>query len=207
MNHAPLPLAQRPRRFLRAEDGASTIPAVLFLPVLFMLLFSSVELGLLSLRQELLGRGLDQTVRLLRVAADTLPADNNEALVALKKSVCGNIGFIQNCMEDLTIELFAVTRNDVITVSATGVATVTRDWFSSGRGTRPSCTDRNLTPPPVVTLDRSVNGQLTLVRACLKIDPIMPFYGIGGMLHKDANDMVALIASTAYVREPVAPGN
>ncbi len=95
MNHAPLPLAQRPRRFLRAEDGASTIPAVLFLPVLFMLLFSSVELGLLSLRQELLGRGLDQTVRLLRVAADTLPADNNEALVALKKSVCGNIGFIQ----------------------------------------------------------------------------------------------------------------
>lgn len=188
-------------RFARAENGASTIPAVLFLPLLLSIMFSSVEIGLLNLRQVLLDRGLDQTVRILRLGQAVLPADQTQALTMIKRSICTNIAFVQSCMQDLTVEIFEVDRQ--ITVSGTTKnPIVTRNWTSSGRGTKASCTDRNLTSPPVTTLNRATPDDLMLVRACLKVNPVMPTYALGSILVKDSSDMVALVSTSAWVREP-----
>lgn len=188
-------------RFVRSEDGATTIPAILFLPLLLAIMFSSVELGLINLRQLLLDRGLHETVRILRIGEAVLPVDQNEALLTIKRSVCKNIGFIHSCMDDLTIEILQVDRE--ITISGTlANPVVTRNWQSTGAGTSATCTDRNLSAPPTVTLNRAAPNELMLVRACLKIDPIMPTYALGAALHKDSADMIALVSTSAWVREP-----
>jgi Flp pilus assembly protein TadG len=191
----------RPAQFVRSEEGASTIPAILFLPLLLAIMFSSVELGLLNMRQLMLDRGLDETVRILRIGETYLPTDQTQAITTLKKSICNNIAFISSCTDDLTIEIFQVDR-DVTVGGTTSTPVVTRNWFSSGAGTTASCTDRNLSDPITVTLNRATPNDLMLIRACLKVDPIMPTFALGAILHKDTSGMVALVSTTAWVREP-----
>ncbi len=193
-------------QFLAAQDGASTIPAIIFLPFLLMIMFASVELGLLNLRQVLLDRGLDQTVRILRIGVATLPTDNDEAIETIKKSVCTNIAFIHSCMDDLTIEIFQVTRSVTVTGSGSNIS-VSRSWVSSGAGTSATCTDRNISTPPTVTLDRATPDDLMLVRACLKVNPTMPDFALGPLLVKDQAGMVALVSTSAWVREPYYTGS
>ena len=188
-------------RFAGKEEGASTIPAILFLPLLLAIMFSSVELGLLNLRQVMLDRGLDQTVRILRIGVAPLPADPQEALTTIKRSICTNIAYIHSCMQDLTVEIFEVDRAITVTGSGSNIS-VTRNWVSSGAGTTATCTDRNLTTPPVVTLNRATPDDLMLIRACLKVDPIMPTFALGAILVKDQSGMVALVSTSAWVREP-----
>ncbi len=201
MIRSPFQLCFRATCFARQEDGASTIPAILFLPILLAIMFSSVELGLLNLRQVMLDRGLDQTVRILRIGVAPLPADPKEALKTIKRSICTNIAYIHSCMQDLTVEIFEVNRNITVTGSGTNIK-VTRDWVSTGAGTTATCTDRNLSSPPTVTLNRATPDDLMLIRACLKVDPIMPTYALGAMLVKDQSGMVALVSTSAWVREP-----
>lgn len=194
-------LCSRTAWFAREEEGASTIPAILFLPLLLAIMFGSVELGLMNLRQVLLDRGLDQTVRILRIGVAPLPTDPAEALTTIKRSVCSNIAYIHSCMQDLTIEIFAVNRTTTVTGSGSSL-NVSRNWVSSGAGTKATCTDRNLSSPPKVTLNRATPDDLMLIRACLKVDPIMPTYALGAMLVKDQSGMVALVSTSAWVREP-----
>lgn len=172
----------RARQFWRREDGASTIPALIFLPFFIMLMFSGVEMGMLFLRQTLLDRGVDMSVRLLRLGAPMPTHDQ------LKRSICNNVGFIPNCMNDLSVEIFAVDRST---------------WTSTGAGTAVTCVDRAAPEaPPPTTLDRGVSDQLMLLRACLKVDPMMPTTGLGAALPKDGNGAVSLIVTTAFVNEP-----
>ncbi|WP_415183627.1 TadE/TadG family type IV pilus assembly protein [Phaeovulum sp.] len=175
-------LGTRARQFWRKEDGASTIPAVMFLPFFIILMFSGVELGVLMLRQTLMDRGVDMSVRLLRLGA---PMPTHEQL---KRSICSNIGFIPNCMNDLSVEIYAVDK---------------ATWTSSQAGTSVTCIDRAATePPPPTTLERGASDQLMLLRACLKVDPMMPTTGLGGALTKTGDGSIALIVTTAFVNEP-----
>lgn len=194
-------ISSRSARFARSEEGSSTIPAILFLPLLLAIMFSSVEMGLVNLKQLMLDRGLDETVRILRIGEASLPTDQTEALKAIKKSICTNIAFVHSCMDDLTIEIFQVDR-DVTVGGTTSNPVVTRDWHSSGAGTSATCTDRSLTTQTPVTLNRATPNDLMLVRACLKVDPIMPTYALGAILKKDSSGMIALVSTSAWVREP-----
>ena len=55
------------RRFRSDEDGNMMIEFVIFVPLLFTIFMTSVELGIYSMRQMWLDRGLDMTVRLVRL--------------------------------------------------------------------------------------------------------------------------------------------
>lgn len=177
------PLA-RPLRFWRSEAGAATIPALFWLPIFLGIMFSSVELGVMVLRQTLFERGVDLSVRILRLGIVPMPEHE-----VLKKSICSNIAFIPDCMSDLAVEIYQV---DKVT------------WTSSGAGKSATCTDRTSTDPLNVDLQRGQSNQLMLLRACLKVDPMMPGVGFGASLRKDDAGQFAMITTTAFVNEPRA---
>jgi hypothetical protein len=174
----------RPRRFLRSETGAASIPAVMMLPVFLTIMFSSVELGVMILRQTLFERGVDLSVRILRLGIEPMPSHD-----LLKKSICNNIAFIPNCTQNLAIDIFEVDK---------------ADWTSSGSGRSATCTDKTLADPPDVVLQRGQSNQLMLLRACLKAYPMMPGVGFGAALRKDAAGQFAMVTTTAFVNEPRA---
>ncbi|SOC02220.1 TadE/TadG family type IV pilus assembly protein [Rhodobacter maris] len=181
----PSRLTQPLLRRFRAEDGAVTLPALLWLPFFVMLMAASVELEMLTVKQTLLDRGVDLTTRILRLGIDDLPDHDT-----LKRSVCENMGFIGNCMDRLAIEVFPV---DTDTWTSTGASDVL-------------CTDSTSAAELSPQLQAGDSNQMMILRACLKIDTMMEINPLAAALTRDAGGQVALVSMTAFVNEP-RPGS
>ncbi|MFD2173630.1 hypothetical protein [Rhodobacter lacus] len=170
---------------LRAEEGAVTIPALMWLVFFIGLMTASVELEMLTVKQTLLDRGVDMTTRILRLGIDDLPDHDT-----LKRSVCENMGFIGNCMDRLAIEVFPI---DTTTWTSTGASEV-------------MCTDSTSAAALSPQLQAGEPNQMMILRACLKIDTMMEVNPLASALTRDAGGQVALVSMTAFVNEP-RPGS
>lgn len=170
------------RRFKRREDGASTIAAVLFLPFFIMIMAASVEICVLIFKQTMLDRGVEMTTRVMRLGLDAMP-DHEE----LKRSICNNVAIVSNCMDDLAVEVYSVNRNT---------------WTSTKAGTRALCADGIEEGVNDPTIESGNSDQLMLMRACLKVEPMMSLNPLALALAKDASGKTALITTTAFVNEP-----
>ncbi|OYX45415.1 MAG: pilus assembly protein TadE [Rhodobacterales bacterium 32-67-9] len=168
----------------REEDGTATIPFIMFLPFFLLLLMSTLESGMLMVRHVMLERGLDMTVRDLR-----LGIWNNPTHEEVKRAVCNRAGVIPDCMNVLLVELRPVS-------------TTTWEPLSAG----PVCVDRAEPIKPVTTFDSGVGDEMMLIRACAKFDPIFPTSGLGFQLPKDNTGAYALVSTTAFVNEPEIGG-
>ncbi|MCB2122196.1 MAG: pilus assembly protein, partial [Rhodobacteraceae bacterium] len=82
------------KRFLRQERGAVTIEFVLWFPLFFGIFLSSVESGMLMLRYVMLERGVDVTVRDLRIGTLKFPSHDD-----LKREICRNSLILPDCVE------------------------------------------------------------------------------------------------------------
>ena len=180
MQRNSLPGARLMRR-LRREDGAVTIPTILWLPVFFMIMIAGVEMMVTNLRQILLERAVDVATRELRLgSAINLTHDQ------LKQKICTAIRFVSDCNENLAVEIFPVDKTT---------------WqFSNTNSTL--CTDSTSTEDLTPTLDYGSSNSLMVVRACLKLKPMSDMDPLGAALAKDASGRFALVAMTAYVNEP-----
>jgi hypothetical protein len=167
-------------RAAREEDGASTIPFIIFVPFFLMLVMSSIELGLVMVRHVMLERAVDMTVRGLRLGL-WMPATHDE----MKRTICNNAGIIPDCMNTLLIELRPVD---------------TSNWQPLASG--PTCVDRAAKIQPLTVFDQGVGDNMMLIRACAKFDPIFPTTGLGATLPRDNTGAYALVSSTAFVNEP-----
>lgn len=177
-------LRLRAGRAAREEDGTATIPFLLFLPFYMMLICSSVEMGLMMVRNVMLERAVDLSVRGLRLGTGGAPTHDQ-----LKRQICNYAGLIPNCMNALLIELRPVD---------------TTTWQPLASG--PTCVDRSQVIQPVTTVNVGVENDLMLVRACAKFRPMFPAFGAGASFTKDAYGTYALVATTAFVNEPQAGG-
>jgi len=167
-------------RFSRSEDGAVTIPTIIFLPTFIMLMVASVDLGMLMLKQTLLDRAVDVATRNIRIGASELPDHT-----ALKQLICDNMAMAPECMQDLTVELFEI--DDTTWTSAAGAV---------------QCSDRTAPEPPDVTFEKGDQDQLMLMRTCLKVTPMVATDPLALALVTDAAGQYALINSTVFVNEP-----
>lgn len=170
------------------EDGTATIPFIIFLPFFMLLVMSALEMGTLMLRQVMLERALDMSVRDLRL--DKIVAPDHEKF---KRLVCNRAGVIPDCMNTLVVELRPVS-------------TITWEPLSSG----PVCVDR---AEPMMPNDERLpaftpgaGDEIMLIRACSKFDPVFPTSGLGFQLPKDNTGAYALISATAFVNEPEIGG-
>lgn len=175
-------LMQRLMRFKREEDGQMLIEFALVLPLIFTIFMTSVELGMYQLRQMFLDRGVDMTVRLVRLntGAEYTHAD-------LKALICEFSGFLDDCDSQLKLEMAPV-----------GVRT-----FTGFAGTA-DCTDASQPVQPNRTFVHGGQNQLMLLRACYKFDPIFSTSGLGFEFATKGDDagMARMVSVTAFVQEP-----
>ncbi|MCR8723678.1 TadE/TadG family type IV pilus assembly protein [Frigidibacter sp. ROC022] len=168
------------RRLARREDGTATIEFVILFPIFMILAVTGVEMGVLTLRQVMLERGVDITVRALRVGSMTDPT-----FESVRDAICANSLIIPDCAETLHLELTPIS-TDNFTVPETAV----------------TCVDRTHEVEPIVNFTQGQRNAFMLLRACAVFDPMFPTYGLGPDLPTDASGGYRIIASTSFVNEP-----
>ena len=177
-------------RFARSEQATATVEFVIVFPVIIMMFLAVFESGAILLKQVMLERALDQTVRFLRITplADDVPSTQIAA------AICDNVVVIpiDTCNENLELDLRAIDQVNY--------------YLPDGNAL---CVDRqNLDVRPANTFrtGRNLQNQLMLVRACMVVDRILPFSGFGLNLTRDDTGGVHMVTSTIFVNEPTPGG-
>lgn len=175
-------------RFARDEGGSATVEFALIAPAFLFLFLASFESGMLLVRQVMLDRALDVTVRQVRLGHFDTSADPDgqyEGLHrALKTTMCQAAANPASCMADLRLEMRRVDP---------------RAW--SMMGSEAQCEDRRDDTQPMLKFTPGVRNELMVLRACEVFDPFFPTWGLGKRL-AGARGYYALVSSTAYVIEP-----
>lgn len=169
------------RRFLRDDSGSVVlIPFVIWLPLFLAIIIAGLELGALSLRHTQLERGLDASVREVRLGTGE-ELDHAE----LKSMICENATALSDCEDMLYLEMIPLDL---------------RDWSEPSLAAQ--CVDTSEEVRPVVEFDAGNPNELMMLRACYKYQPIAPTGALASAMAKDANGYAALVSFSAFVQEP-----
>jgi len=168
------------RSLRKREDGNATIEFAIMFPIMMTMFLSSVEIGILTIRQVMLERSVDMTVRDLRLGHFINPTQD-----ALRTLICQRAAVIPGCMDSLLIELRPVS---------------TTTWTPLAQET--TCKNRDEEINPVVTLNPGIAHEMVLVRVCAVFEPIFPTTSLGISLKRDELGGYALVTSSAFVNEP-----
>ena len=166
------------RSFSRDRTGAASVEFVMIAPLYFAFVFSMFEAGWLMTKSMMLERGLDMTVRELRFGS-AASLNTNE----FKKVICSHSKIIRDCEDSMTL-------NQVLVKSASDIPD------------KAECVDRTAPAKPAKKLVPGDEDEFMYVSACVFVNPIFPFLGLGLHLPKDELGGMALIAYSAYVTEP-----
>lgn len=162
------------------EDGSSTIEFVFLFPTLITLFLMVVEAGVLMTRGVMLDRGVDISMRMLRLGTLS-PMDHD----TLKTEICNNALIIPDCLNSVLIELRAIS---------------TTTWTPLSGAT--TCVDRTEEIQPVLEFTAGLTNEMMLVRVCAVYDPFFPTTGLAARMDLDASGAYSLVAMSAYVNEP-----
>jgi len=168
------------RGFWRRDEGTATVEFAILVPAFLMILFAGVEAGVMTARQTMLERGMETTMRALR-----LGRLNPVTLETLRESVCRNSAVLHGCRDNLLIELRRLNPQNIVLPS----------------GNAP-CVNRAEQTVPAVSLSPGVEHDLMLVRICIIIDPMFPTSGYGLGLPLDASGGFRMVTASVYVNEP-----
>jgi len=175
-----LKLLARLRRLRRSERGSATVEFVILFPVFFTLLLSSCESGLLMVRQMMLDRGLDRSVRAVRRGTSDEVSDTD-----LREMICTGAGLIPNCVSELKVEMIALD-----------------PWAFDRPDPSPDCVNRSDEVQVNRTFQNGTSHQVMMLRACALFDPMLPNIGLGMRLSEDGAKPYALISTSIFVMEP-----
>ena len=178
-------LKKRLFRFKADETGAASVEFVIIAPLYFALMLSTFEAGWLMTKSMMLERGMDLTMRDLRLGVYPNPSHQD-----MKKIICDNAAILKDCEASMLLELVPITTAADVPGANN---TVCRD--------RSSPTD----PTPTVTFN-TTRGDRVLetmyVRACVMVDPLVPGIGLALHLPKDPTGGIAMVSYGAFVNEP-----
>lgn len=169
------------RVFRREETASATLEFALMLPLMMILFFSTIELGILLTRRVMLERGVDLAVRQVRIGA--MDPVTHEDLV---DAICTGAGIIPDCRNQLKLEM---VRREV------------RSWHGFDQGA--DCIDRaDDEPQPPRSFEPGMQNELIVLRACSLFDPFFPTTGLGASLPRQSGGAYAIVSMTSYVVEP-----
>lgn len=177
---------QKLRCFRRKEDGVITVEFLLYFPFMIMFLLAVLEGGMVNTRQVMLERGIDLTIRDVRIGAIKDPTH-----AQLKKKVCDYAAILVDCEENLQLEMIPM---DV------------RNWSSALNGPV-RCIDRGLTVQPTVSYTNGQNNELLVMQVCVLFKPFAPSSPaqcsiVSNGLQERHPGYPALVANSAFVMEP-----
>ncbi|MCA0869626.1 pilus assembly protein [Seohaeicola saemankumensis] len=173
-------LKRKLSRFSRSENGSSTIEFAITFPSVIFLMLSGIELGFVNLHHSMLERAMDLTVREIRLGTGAAPQHDE-----IKDRICARAGFIEECGNNLKLEMVQVDP---------------RNW--AGIDANPDCTDKSEDVNPVRNFVNGLDNELMILRACAKIDPVFPTTGLGANMQKDDFGQYSLVATSVFVQEP-----
>jgi TadE-like protein len=168
------------RRFRKEEDGQVLVEFVLAIPLIFTLFLTSVEMGIYALRQSFLDRGLDMTIREIR-----LGTGNGFTHSQLKDRICQFSGFLPDCDTALRLEIRVVNPRNF-----------------QGFGQSADCIDAAQVPTPPPQPASGFEHDLMLMRVCYKFNPVFPTTGLGYAYDKDGAGQVKMVSMSGFVQEP-----
>lgn len=168
------------RRFLRREDGHTTVEFAITFPSMLLFMLAGIELAFVTMRHAGLEHALDLTVRDIRLGTGSAPQHDE-----IKASICARAGFLDNCSEVLRLEMITLDP---------------RDW--AGLDDDPDCVDRSEEVAPVRSFVNGQSNELMVLRACAKVDPVFPTTGLGSNIAKDGAGQYQLVSISAFVQEP-----
>ncbi len=174
-------LKNRLSRFHKEDDGfIIALEFMIMAPLIFSAFFMGVEMGLYSIRQMLLDRGLEVTTREIRLNTN-MQFDHDD----LKRAICQNAGNLPDCMDVLRLEMVPMNPRTF-----------------AGLPAGADCVDTSQPVTPVRGWALGKQHDLMLLRACYKFSPIFPTTGLGASYRKDGDGKVAMTTISAFVQEP-----
>ena len=173
-------------RLRRSDEGAVTIPTLLWLPLFFMIMAAGIEFGVLAIKQTLFDRGVELSTRILRLGIAPLPAQD-----VLRRSICTNIGFLHDCMSNITVEVVPIN-------------TVTTPWTAPDQVADLCATMNPSYPSPAIL--RGASNQPMLLRACLGVEPMMTANPLGQVISRMDDGKINLFSFSVFINEPRAGG-
>lgn len=167
-------------RFWRNEEGNSTVEWSLIMPLFMVIFLSAFETGYLMVRHMMLERGLDMTVREIRLTT-AMQFDADE----IRRMVCDGTGIIPECLTSVRIEMQEVVPGQDVTIAE-----------------KAQCVDRSQKAQPAETIYYGQEHSLMVLRVCALFDPWWPGTGLGKHV-ANVGDEYALVAVSAFVMEPL----
>lgn len=168
------------RRFRHDTAGSGTVEFAIIVPLMLLILASSVELGLITVRQTMLDRAVDLTVRDIRLGTGA-----NWQHSEIRDKICERTPLISNCAIELKLEMAQLDPYAPISIDDT-----------------PDCITSVEEVDPVVSWVNGESNELMFLRACLTFDPVFPHVGLGADMNQDGDGRVNLFASSIFVQEP-----
>lgn len=169
------------RRFCKDESGATMIvPFALWAPLFIAVIIAGMEMGALSIRHTQLERGLDATVRDVR-----LGTGQNLTHEQIKTMICENAPVLTDCESMLRLEMIPLSL---------------RNWQDPP--VLADCVDNAEEVRPLRQFEPGDPNELMFLRACYKYKPIVPTGRLASAMPKDANGYAALVSFSAFVQEP-----
>lgn len=178
MAHLPK-IKARLRSFRDDERATSTIEFVILAPFIMMIVFSILESGWLMTQKTMLDRGLNMSIRDLRVGLVANPTHDT-----IVTSVCNYAGILRDCEAALHLEMVGLANP-----------------ISSGNAT---CVDRVTNVEPVINWVQGSRQvpEIMVLRACFVVDPLIPGSAIGALLPKDPSGAYNMVTYAAFANEP-----
>ena len=168
------------RRFKRDESGQMLLEFAVGVPLVFTIFMTSVEMGIYSMRQMWLDRGLDIAVRDIRLRT----GDKKITHSYVKNRICETAGFLPDCTEVLRLEMRSTTMRAF-----------------NGLGTGADCVDVSKPINDPRQFDLGVEHELMVLRACYMFEPVFPTTGLGKEFDKQGG-RVMMTSYSAFVQEP-----
>jgi Flp pilus assembly protein TadG len=168
---------------LRGEDGNSSIEFTMIFPIFIVLFLSVIEMGVMMTRYMMFERGLDITVRELRL--DSAASYTKDGI---RDAICDETLIVSHCKTSLTLEMVRLDNDN-------------NNWsFPAANAT---CTNRFAEVEPSTAFVPGTSHDTMYVRACMNVEPMFPWAGLGATLVKDENGTFNMIAQSAFAVEPL----
>lgn len=167
--------------FLRRKDGSASLEFVIIFPAFMIMFISAIELYVVNLRSMMLERAVDINVRALR-----LGFLRGATFEDLKVTLCDAAVIIPNCQESISIQMVRVD---------------TGTWQPLDPDAE--CIDRTEDYEPTLDPLPGIPNDLMLIRVCAVFDPMFPTAGLSQQMALDTSGGYAVVASTAFVVEPL----
>jgi len=169
------------KQFLKDDTATASVEFVMIAPLYLASVFSVFEAGWLMTKNMMLERGLDQTVRDIRLGKAGLTQH-----AEFVSAICDYARILRDCEDNMILEVTPINNSTDIPSGAA------------------DCRDRSTPPPPPGTHKFNLGNRTDVmyVRACVIVDPLLPGLGLGLHLPKNDRGDFEMIAYSAFVNEP-----